>query len=370
MSEARRAETEKTGFAAMVVQGAVAVDPASIDWSSIGFAPIQTPYMGGSLAGADGRFESFRVLPSGLLAIPPQAAILNYGQGIFEGLKARRGVDGKVRIFRLSDNARRMAKGAARFMLAPVPESLFIEGVLETVRANVEYVPPLGKGSLYIRPLLMGTGRTLAPGPTPETLFAVYVNPVGHYFKGLACISILASEEYQRAAERGTGFVKAAGNYAPCFLPVKEAKSEGFADVLFLDHEGSRVEEVGSANFCMVKGRRLFVADAPSILQGITRDSLARIAKESLGMEIVLGELPLGRVLGIGQWKAEGPAEEVFCAGTAAIVSPIGSIRYRGADHSFNGGAVGETTRKLYEELDAIQTGALADARGWTTIVC
>ncbi|MGO8694502.1 MAG: branched-chain amino acid aminotransferase [Rectinemataceae bacterium] len=359
----------KTTFSEMVVRGQPAVDPSSIDWASIGFKPIQTAFMGGSVVGPDGHFEGFEIVASGSLVIPPHAAILNYGQGLFEGLKARRGVDGRIRIFRLADNARRMAKGAARFMLAPVPEPLFAEVVLETVRANVAYVPPLGKGSLYIRPLLMGTGRTLAPGPSPETLFLVYVNPVGHYFKGLECISIQATEKYQRAAERGTGFVKAAGNYAPCFLPVSEAKAEGFAEILFLDHEGKRVEEVGSANFCMIKGRRLFIADAPSILQGITRDSIARIAKESMGLEVVLGELPLDRVVGSGEWKSEGPADEVFCTGTAAIVSPIGSLRYRGSDYRFNGGEVGSLTARLYEELDGIQTGRLPDRWGWTTLV-
>jgi len=138
-------------------------------------------------------------------------------------------------------------------------------------------------------------------------MFVVYVQPVGVYFKGMATISIKADDTFQRAAARGTGWVKAAGNYAPCFLPAYEAKHEGFSDVLYLDHDGVNVEEVGSANFAMVKGGKLYVADSPSILKGITRDSVMRIAREMLGIEVVFAPLELERVLGLGKYASEGP---------------------------------------------------------------
>lgn len=357
-------------FEAMVIQGSLEPTPLqSLDWEKIGFSMTVTPFMGGSIAGVDGLFETPVVVRSGVLRMPAQACALNYGQSLFEGMKARRGVDGKVRLFRARDNARRMASGAERFMLAVPPEELFLETVMDVVKANKEYIPPLGKGSLYIRPLLSGVGMTLAPVPSDTTLFVVYVQPVGAYFKGLACIGVKAEVAYQRAAARGTGWVKAAGNYAPCFQPAKKAKAAGFADTLFLDHGGEYVEEVGSANFAMVKGGKLYVADSPSILKGITRDSVMRIARESMGIDVVFEPLRLDRVLGLGEFASQGPADEAFCTGTAAVISPIGSMTLGETNYVFGGGEVGPVTTRLYDALDGIQTGRLPDSYGWTTIV-
>ncbi|TFG81150.1 MAG: branched chain amino acid aminotransferase, partial [Spirochaetales bacterium] len=173
----------------------------------------------------------------------------------------------------------------------------------------------------------------------------------------------------QRAAAKGTGWVKASGNYAPCFLPVKKAKADGFADILFLDHDGRFVEEVGSANFAMVKNERLYVADSPSILRGITRDSVMRIAGERLGVDVVFAPLELDRVLGLGSFSADGPADEAFCMGTAAVISPIGSLRWKDRDYVFGSGQVGAITARIFDELDGIQTGRLPDPYSWTTIV-
>ncbi|MDP3179042.1 MAG: branched-chain-amino-acid transaminase, partial [Spirochaetaceae bacterium] len=353
----------------MLRPGPSPADPQAIDWDKHGFAPVDTAFVAGSVAPADGSFEPLEVLPWGELALPPSATVLNYGQALFEGLKARRGVDGKVRLFRVADNAERMRSGAERFMLAQPPAALFRAAVEAVVTANLAYLPPYGKGALYIRPILVGAGRTLAPLPSPRTLFMVYANPVGHYFKGLSCIAIKATDEHHRAAEKGVGRVKAAGNYAPCFKPVIEAKAGGYADLLFLDHDGKRIEEVGSANLCAVKKGALLVADSPSILQGITRDSVKRIAADKLGLRIEFGPLALDRVLGLGEWKAEGQAEELFCTGTAAIVSPIGRLTWRGKDYEFSGGQPGKATSAIYAELDGIQTGALPDPYGWTSVV-
>jgi len=321
--------TRQNGFEAMVIQGSLEPTPlGSIEWEKIGFSVTVTPFMGGSVAGADGVFEAPSVVRSGSLRIPPQACVLNYGQALFEGMKARRGVDGEIRLFRAIDNARRMASGAARFMLAVPPEALYLKTVVDVVKANIDYVPPLGKGSLYIRPLLVGAGMTLAPAPSDATLFVVYVQPVGAYFKGLSCIGVLAEDGYQRAAARGTGWVKAAGNYAPCFYPAKKAKADGFADLLFLDQDGRNVEEVGSANFAMVKDGTLYVADSPSVLKGITRDSVMRIARDRLGVEVVFEPLPLDRVLGLG----DSPARDRRTRRSAPVPQPSyrRSARYGG----------------------------------------
>lgn len=361
---------EISKFEKMCIPGSL--DPLSldaIDWNNIGFGLTITPYMGGSVAGADGVFEPQSLVKTGVLRMPPQACALNYGQAMFEGMKARQGIDGKIRIFRPEANAARMTEGAGRLMLAAPPAKLFIDTVADTVRANREYVPPYGKGSLYIRPLLLGAGKTLQPIASDTTLFVVYTLPVGLYFKGLACITIKADDAHQRAAARGTGWVKAAGNYAPCFKPAYEAKREGFSDVLYLDHEGRHVEEVGSANFAMIKKGVLYVADSPSILRGITRDSVLRIAKDLFGMQVVFAPLEFDRVLGLGAYTSDGPADEVFCMGTAAAISPIGKISWHGKEFVFRSGETGPMSQKFYDAIDGIQTGRLPDSFGWTKVV-
>ncbi|MBN2875552.1 MAG: branched-chain amino acid aminotransferase [Spirochaetales bacterium] len=365
MNDARN--TGKSRFADIVIPGSLTATPAAeLEWEKLGFSVTITRSMAGTVAGADGVFEDPVVVPSGLLAIPAHACALNYGQSMFEGMKARRGVDGTIRLFRPLENAKRMANGAARFLMACPSEELFLKAVVAAVKANIDYVPPYGKGSLYIRPLLSGIGSTLAPAPAPETLFVVYVQPVGSYFKGLACIDVRVEEQVQRAAARGTGWVKAAGNYAPAFKPAKEAKAAGFADTLFLDHSGTLIEEVGAANFAMVKDGVLYVADSPSILKGITRDSVMRIARERLGLEVVFAPLELDRVLGRGAFAAAGPADEAFCMGTAAVISPIGSMTASSGAYTFGTGDVGSVTARLFDELDGIQTGRLPDPFGWT----
>lgn len=357
-------------FESMVIQGSLEPTPlASIDWERQGFALAIAPLMGGSVAGPDGVFEPHALVRAGVLRLPAQACALNYGQSLFEGMKARRGVDGKIRLFRVPDNAARMAAGAKRLLMPSPSLELYSQVVVDVVKANIKYVPPLGKGSLYIRPLLSGVGMTLAPAPSDTTLFVVYVQPVGSYFKGLACIDIKAEDAHQRAAARGTGWVKAAGNYAPCFYPAKQAKAEGFADLLFLDHEGRYVEEVGAANFAMVKDGILYVADSPSILKGITRDSIMRLARDTFGLDVVFAPLSLDRVFGLGAFSGAGPADEAFCSGTAAVLSPIGSMQWKGRRFVFGDGAVGPVTTRLFDELDGIQTGRLPDAYGWTTVV-
>jgi branched-chain amino acid aminotransferase len=357
-------------FEAMVIPGSMEpVSSTSLDWDKIGFSVTVTPFMSGSVAGPDGVFEKPVLLKTGSLKMAPWASSLNYGQALFEGMKARKGVDGKIRLFRMADNIKRMGAGAERMMLAAPPAEVFRKAVIDVVKANKDYIPPLGKGSLYIRPLLVGAGMTLAPSPSDTTLFVVYVQPVGSYFKGLSCIAVRAEEQYQRAAAKGTGWVKAAGNYAPCFLPGKKAKADGFADTLFLDQTGVYVEEVGAANFAMVKNGTLYIADSPSILNGITRDSLRRIAREALGIEVVFAPLKLDRVLGSGEFSGQGPADEAFCTGTAAVISPIGSMTFRDRKYVFGIGEVGSISAKLFDHLDGIQTGRLPDPYGWTEVV-
>jgi len=356
-------------FEAMVLSGTLTPTPLSaIDWDTVGFGGIVTPFVAGSVALSDGIFEPVAVVPNGNIAMPPLACCLNYGQELFEGMKAQRGPDNKIRLFRIEANARRMAKGAARFMLAYPSEELYRQAVIEAVKANAEYVPPYGKGSLYVRPILAGVGMTLSPAPSDTTLFLVTCLPVGLHYKGSAMVNIKVETEFQRAAAKGTGWVKAAGNYAPCFLPSHEAKHQGYDDLLFLNQTGNYVEEVGTANFAAVKNGVLYAADSPSILPGITRDSIMRIAREILHMDVVFAPLELDRVLGLGAYEKEGPADEAFFMGTAAVISPISKIHHLGKDHSF-GEQPGPYATKLRDQLVGIQTGRYPDPFGWVTVL-
>ncbi len=358
-----------TRFEKMVLSGTLTPTPlSSIDWNNIGFGGIITPFIAGSIAHPGEGFEPVTVVPNGNLAIPPLAVGLNYGQQLFEGMKAQRGPDGKIRLFRIDANARRMANGGTRLMLEPPSEALYREAVISAVKANADYVPPYGKGSLYVRPLLIGAGMTLIPAPSDTTLFLVTCLPVGLNYKGSSMLAIKVETDFQRAAAKGTGWVKAGGNYAPCFLPTDKAKHDGFADLLFLDQNAKNVEEVGTANFAIMKNGTLYLADSPSILQGITRDSIMRIARELLGMKVVFAPLELDRVLGTGVYAADGPADEAFFTGTAAVISPISRIHHAGKDYFF-GNDAGPYATKLREQLVGIQTGRFPDPFGWVTVV-
>jgi len=347
----------------------VTQDPEMIDWDHLGFEVLDTATIGGTQARADGPWEPFTLAPYGEIRMPISATALNYGQSVFEGLKAVRGADNRVRIFRVEANAVRMQESARRLSMKTVPIQTFIDGVIRVVRSNIDFTPPHGKGSLYIRPLLYGTGRTLPPMPSSEYVFLIYVCPVGLYFKGLSCISISVTTEYQRAAEKGVGRVKAAGNYASSFYPVALAKENGYAETLFLDASGTFVEEVGTANILMVKGDQLMVAESPAILPGITRNSLAELAENELGLDVSLERVKLDRILGINEFEADGPADELFCTGTAAMVSPVGNIHFQGRDYPLNDNQVGPITARLHHRLFQIQNGLVEDTYGWTTTV-
>ncbi|CAK9071783.1 unnamed protein product [Durusdinium trenchii] len=250
------------------------------------------------------------------------ATVLNYGQGIFEGLKAFRTSKGRTVLFRPEKNAQRMASGAERFLMPPVPKELFLEMCYEAVRANADWVPPEGKGSLYLRPLLMGSGAALGVGPSPEFTFVIYVAPVGSYFSGGGA-RLRVETSHHRAADLGVGYVKAAGNYAPCFQPQKDAKEKGFSDVLYLDPSGKRVEEAAASNFfCVTKDGKLKTPALGTILAGVTRDSILQLARRLATQSDLINSveetsITLDEIL---------QAKEAFVTGTAAAVTPVGHV--------------------------------------------
>jgi len=304
-------------------------------------------------------WKTGELVPYGNISISPASTVLNYGQGLFEGMKAYKTKGGRILLFRPEKNAERAAKGCARLSMPQIPKDIFMEAVKKVVNDNSDYIPPTEKGALYIRPIIFGSAEGLGVAPSTEYTFMVYCSPVGPYFKGgLAPIKLVVSTDYHRAPLKGTGGVKAIGNYVPGMLPSGEAKKKGFAEIIYLDAaEEKYVEEVGAANFfAIIDGKIITPELTGSILPGITRDSVMRIAKEKLGMDVEERRISIDEVM---------TAEEVFCAGTAAIISPIGSIKYKNEEHLFSNGNVGLITRELYDILTGIQYGNNNDSFDW-----
>jgi branched-chain amino acid aminotransferase len=330
----------------------------NFDWDSLTFSLTKTEKMYVAECNQGDAWSPGKIRPYGNLSIDPAAGVLNYGQGIFEGMKAQRTANNRVILFRPEENARRFQRGAARLGMPPVPESMFIDAVEQVVAANSSWIPPSGRGALYIRPVLWGTGPIMGVAPAPSYTFCVFATPVGPYFKGgLSAIDLLISEENHRAAPGGSGGVKAIGNYAPGMMPSINAKKQGFAEVIYLDAvEHKYVEEVGAANYFCVKDKVLYTPDLTgTILPGITRESIIMLARNrgyEVNETLVSAEFAM-------------TADESFCCGTAAVISPIASITQGEKKKVFGNGGVGAITRELYDALTNLQTEKSEDPFGW-----
>ncbi|XP_028797661.1 branched-chain-amino-acid aminotransferase 2, chloroplastic-like isoform X1 [Neltuma alba] len=303
-------------------------------------------------------FSEGTLVPYGNLHLTPSAGILNYGQGVIEGLKAYRSKDGRIVMFRPEENGRRMKIGAERMCMPSPSVEQFVNAVKQTVLANKRWVPPLGKGSLYIRPLLMGTGSVLGLVPAPEYTFLIYVTPVKTYHKGP--LNLVIKDKLYRAisGSGGTGGVKSVVNYSPAYKALKEARAEGFSDILYLDAAtGKFVEELSSCNIFLVKGKAISTptAGGNNILPGITRKSIIEIAID-LGYEVMEGEVGVDELM---------EADEVFCTGTAVGVNPVASITHNNNRAEYKTGPEA-VSQKLLQTLVGIQTGHIQDTRGWT----
>ncbi|CAN0838782.1 Branched-chain-amino-acid aminotransferase 2, chloroplastic [Linum grandiflorum] len=330
-----------------------------MDWDKLGFSLVTTDYMYMMKCGRDGSFDKGQLNPFGNIQLSPASGVLNYGQGLFEGTKAYRKEDGGILLFRPELNAMRMQKGAER-MCMPCPTiQQFIESVKQTALANNRWVPPVGKGTLYIRPMLLGSGAALGVAPAPDYTFLVYASPVGNYFKdkNAGSLNLYVEEDYDRSSRLGTGGVKAIGNYAPVLKAVTKAKSKGFSDVLFLDSvEKKNVEEASACNIFMVKGNVITTPAAEgTILPGVTRKSIIELARDN-GYQVQEGVVGVDKLL---------EADEVFCTGTAVVVSPVASITYRDQRVEYKTGE-GSVSWELYSTLLGIQTGVIQDTKGWT----
>ena len=332
------------------------------DWGSLAFGYQKTDYNVRCYY-RNGSWGKLEVSSSDSINIHMAATALHYGQEAFEGLKAYRGKDGKVRFFRWKENAARMARSAQGIMMAEVPTSLFKEAIFKAVELNERFIPPYGTGAtLYLRPLLIGSGPQVGVKPADEYLFMVFVTPVGPYFKeGFKPVPIEVVRDFDRAAPMGTGSIKVGGNYAASMLPAQRAHKDGFASVLFLDAlEKKYIDEAGPANFFGIKDGKYITPQSDSILPSITNMSLEQIAKD-IGLTVERRHIPIEEL---------ATFEEAGACGTAAIISPIAKVYDRVKNITYEYGDVaGPVSTKLYETLKAIQEAEIEDKHDWTTIV-
>tara|TARA_B100000029_G_scaffold466265_1_gene501625 strand:- start:528 stop:1562 length:1035 start_codon:yes stop_codon:yes gene_type:complete len=330
-----------------------------VNWEELGFNIVNTKSMYFSKCKHDGDWNDGRLVPFGNIELSPAAGVLNYGQGVFEGTKSFRTKNNNIVLFRPDMNAKRIKHSCRRLCIPEMSETFFLNAVVETVKDNMDYIPPLGKGSLYIRPIIWGTSPVLGVGPAEEYTFIVYVCPVGPYFKqGIKPLNLIITDEFHRAAPKGIGNAKAIGNYSASLLPVKEAKKRGYDEVIYLDAANNKlIEEAGSANIFIVKDGILKTPRLNgSILPGITRDSIIKIALELFHMEVEETEVSLKDLLN---------ADEVFCVGTAVVVIPVASITFEDKKFSYNNGMMGTYTMRLREKLIQIQEQDAEDPFGW-----
>ena len=332
---------------------------ANIDWDSLGFNPMETRSMFIANCPIDGKWESGSLAPYGKIELSPAAGVLNYGQGVFEGTKAYHTSKDNIVMFRIGRNAKRMAWSTERLCIPKMDPDFFVEAVTKTVKDNLDYVPPYGKGSLYVRPIVWGTAPAIGVRAVSDYTFVVFVSPVGSYFKdGIKPLNLKVETDYHRAASRGIGNAKAIGNYSASLYPLTKAKKEGYDEVIYLDSvDGQRIEELGSANLFICKDGVLKTPKlSGSILDGVTRNSVCRIAKDVLGIKVEETDIRLDEFL---------EADEVFCTGTAVVVAPVGKVTYQNKVHHFSGGSIGPITNKCKETLTSIQREEITDPFGW-----
>ena len=334
-----------------------------IEWGSLPFGYFKTEY-NVRCYNRLGEWGEIEVSSSEYINIHMAATCLHYGQEAFEGMKVFRGVDGKARVFRWEENAKRMQRSAEGILMAEVPSELFYEMIEKVVKMNEKFIPPYGTGSaLYLRPLLLGTGPQVGVKPAEEYMFLVFVGPVGPYFKeGFHPVRMQIVRDYDRCAPLGTGHIKVGGNYAASLKPAARAKEEGFASVIFLEaKEKKYIDEAGPANFFGIKGNKYITPDSHSILPSITNMSLRTLA-EDMGLEVEKRHVLVEEL---------GEFDEAGACGTAAIISPIREIfdRETGETFTYGDGEAGPVTTKLYNKLRAIQYGEEPDPYGWTKII-
>ncbi|MBN2485270.1 MAG: branched-chain amino acid aminotransferase [Bacteroidales bacterium] len=336
----------------------------NIDWKHLPFQYYKTDYNVRCYY-RDGKWGELEVSDSEYIELHMAATCLHYGQEIFEGLKAYRGKDNKIRLFRLEENAKRMNRSAQGILMQELPIELFKEAVIKAVKLNEEYVPPYGTGAtLYIRPLLIGIGPEVGVRPAKSYMFVVFVCPVGPYFRdGFNPVDIMICRDHDRAAPQGTGCYKVGGNYAASLTSLKIAHDSGFATSLYLDaREKKYIDEAGPANFFGIKNNMYVTPESKSILPSITNMSLMDLARD-LGMKVERRPVPLEEL---------ETFEEAGACGTAAVITPIRKIVDPEKNKFYTFCAdnkPGPVSSRLYNLLVSIQFGDEPDKHGWITLV-
>ena len=333
------------------------------DETKLGFGRIFTDYMFMMKRDKDG-WQSAKIEPYGNLELSPAALVFHYAQEVFEGMKAYRADDGRILMFRPWDNIRRMQTSAGRICMAPFDEEFVLNSLYELIKMEKDWIPSAPGTSLYIRPTYIGIDPFIGVAAAKDYMLYIILSPVGAYYEsGLAPVTIYVESKYVRAVKGGTGHYKTGGNYAASLLAGEKAHEKGYAQVLWLDgKENKYVEEVGSMNmFFKIDGEVITPPLAGSILPGITRDSIIQLCKD-MGVPVTERKLSMEEIYEASQ---NGKLEEAFGTGTAAVVSPVGSLIWEDKEIIVNGGGMGELTQKLYDTLTGIQYGRIEDPHGW-----
>ena len=340
------------------------MEKKKIDWENIGFSYMQTDkrYVSDF---KDGKWDDGTLVDDANITMNECAGVLQYAQTVFEGMKAYTTEDGRIVTFRPDLNAARMVESAKRLEMPVLPEDRFIDAVVRTVKANAAYVPPYGSGAtLYIRPYMFGVNPVIGVKPADEYQFRVFTTPVGPYFKGGAKPITICVSDFDRAAPRGTGHIKAGLNYAMSLHAIMTAHRNGFDENMYLDSATrTKVEETGGANFIFItKDNKVVTPHSGTILPSITRRSIMYVAEHYLGLEVEERDVYFDEVKDF--------AECGLC-GTAAVISPVGKVVDHGKEICFPSGMekMGPVTQKLYDTLTGIQMGQIEAPEGWIKVI-
>ena len=340
------------------------MEKKKIDWENIGGSYMQTDkrYVSDF---KDGKWDDGTLVDDANITMNECAGVLQYAQTVFEGMKAYTTEDGRIVTFRPDLNAARMVESAKRLEMPVFPEDRFIDAVVRTVKANAAYVPPYGSGAtLYIRPYMFGVNPVIGVKPADEYQFRVFTTPVGPYFKGGAKPITICVSDFDRAAPRGTGHIKAGLNYAMSLHAIMTAHRNGFDENMYLDSATrTKVEETGGANFIFItKDNKVVTPHSGTILPSITRRSIMYVAEHYLGLEVEERDVYFDQVKDF--------AECGLC-GTAAVISPVGKVVDHGKEICFPSGMekMGPVTQKLYDTLTGIQMGQIEAPEGWIKVI-
>lgn len=331
-----------------------------IDWGNLGFEYVQTDWRYVSNY-KNGSWDEGGLTDQASITMSECACVLQYAQTCFEGLKAYTTVDGRIVCFRPDLNASRMADSCRRMKMPVFPEERFLKAVEETVRANAQWVPPYCSGaSLYVRPFMFGSNAVIGVKPASEFQFRVFATPVGPYFKGGIKPLTVRISDFDRAAPRGTGHIKAGLNYAMSLYAIVDAHEQGYDENVYVDSATrTHIEETGGANIIFVtRDGKLVTPKSDTILPSITRRSLLQVARDYLGMEVEEREVALAEI---------GDFAECGLCGTAAVISPVGKIVDHGREICYAG--MGPTIQKLYDTLRGIQMGQIEGPEGWIRVI-